>query len=76
LCKIVVLLKTIKLINSAPACFNSRRNGHQGDTTITSLKLHVLLNCVCRYRRCQCYGGIWLPDDRSYVNRNMLEGLL
>jgi hypothetical protein len=52
------LLKTIKLIKAAPICFGSRRNHHQGDMTSTWIKLQVLFNCACRYRRCQCHGGI------------------
>ena len=36
-----VLKKTIKLIKTAPTCFGSRRNHHQGATTSTWLKLQV-----------------------------------
>ena len=66
-CKIFVLLKTIKLIKSAPTCFGSLRNRHQGAMTSSLLKLHTLFNCACGYRRCQCYGGILWPAVRVCV---------
>ena len=39
-------------------------NHHQEATTSAWLKLQVLFNCACRYRRCHCYGGIFWPALR------------
>ena len=33
-------------------------------------KITGTVHCVCRYERCQCYGGIFRPVVRVYT-RNM-----
>jgi hypothetical protein len=71
----MILKNTLKIIKSAPTCFGSRRNHHQGAEVCVELKLQVWFDSICLYVHCQCYGGIRICISRhstgnAHINKH------
>ena len=53
-----MVIKSNKNIKTAPTCFGSRRNNHQGANVSIQLKLQIWFDGSCPYERGQYYGGV------------------